>query len=418
MDFAFDRVLYALLLGGIVLGLGLTTAGCDLLGGEGETNSGGEDESGSNEPTKIYTESEASLEPFLASSSSFGDVDNDGTLDLLITGQYAEDDLRYASRLFLGNGIGDFNAANKGLLNLDGSSSIGDVDNDGNLDLLLVGEDNDFDARARLYLGDGFGDFADVNARLQELSKASTAMGDVNNDGNLDLLITGGSTATVYLGEGDGTFEVANAGLEGVSGGSVSMGDVNDDGALDLLITGAQGDDTAGTTTLYLGNGTGDFSRASAGLEDVSQGTTAMGDVNHDGSLDLLVAGTVNGDTPETTIYLGDGEGGFTEADAGLKGFTAGASAIADVNRDGNRDLVLSGSTADGVETTLYLGNGDGTFSEAETGLEGAVFGSISLGDVDGDGDLDLLLTGDGDLDPTNEEPITTLYENQVVDDQ
>jgi len=321
------------------------------------------------------------------SSSSIADVDGDGNLDLLTTG--ADANGNETATLYLGDGQGGFSEANAGLTGVwPSSSSIADVNGDGNPDLLITGAPASGDPVATLYLGDGQGNFTEANAGLTGVYRSSTSIADVDGDGNQDLLTTGADangdeTATLYLGDGQGGFSEANAGLTGVQRSSTSIADVNGDENPDLLITGS------GTATLYLGDGQGDFSEANAGLTGVDRSSSSIADVDGDGNPDLLITGSGT-----ATLYLGDGQEGFSEAEAGLTGVDEGSTSIADVDGDGNNDLLITG----GNTATLYLGDGQGSFSEAEAGLTGVDEGSTSIADLYGDGDLDLFITGDDAL--------------------
>jgi hypothetical protein len=202
-------------------------------------------------------------------------------------------------------------------------------------------------------------------------------------------------------------FTRAGAGLTGVYNSSSTLGDVNGDGHLDLVITGQDQNDDP-TSTLYLGDGSGGFSKANAGLTGVWDGSSTLGDVDGDGNPDLVITGKDQNDDPTTTLYLGDGSGGFSEANAGLTGVSGSSSTLGNVDGDGNLDLVITSRDLNVDQTsTLYLGDGNGGFSEANAGLTG-VAGSSTLGDVDGDGDLDLVITGQDQ----NDDPTSTLYEN------
>jgi predicted nucleotidyltransferase len=353
-------------------------------------------------PANFFTRAGAGLTGVENASSSLGDINNDGHLDLIITGS---DGSNETATLYLGDGRGGFTDANAELTGVDdGSSSLGDVNDDGNLDLVVTGSDVNRNETATLYLGDGRGGFTDANAGLTGVYRSSSSLGDVNNDGNLDLVITGYDTSgdyttTLYLGDGTGGFSKANAGLTGVADGSSSLGDVNNDGHLDLVITGY--DDTSGdyTTTLYLGNGQGGFTDANAGLTGVYHGSSSLGDVNNDGNLDLVVTGYDVNRNETATLYLGDGRGGFTDANAELTGVRFGSSSLGDVNNDGHLDLVITGRAPNRDPTaTLYLGDGTGGFTDANAGLTGVIYGSSSFRDVDGDGDIDLVVTGRDNL--------------------
>jgi len=331
------------------------------------------------------------------SSTSIADVDGDGNQDLLITGEDANSDP--SATLHLGDGQGGFSKANANLSGVEnGSASIADVDGDGNQDLLITGPDASDAPTATLYLGDGQGGFSEANANLSGVENSSASIADVDGDGNQDLLITGwdGSnpTATLYLGDGQGGFAEAGAGLSGIRSGSTSIADIDGDGNKDLLIAGSDASD-APTATLYLGDGQGGFSEANANLSGTKDSSTLIADVDGDGNLDLLITGEDANFNPTATLYLGYGQGGFTEANAGLTGVHFGSSAaIADVDGDGNKDLLITGFDGDNLTATLYLGDGESGFSEANAGLTGVSLGSVSIADVDEDEDPDLLITG------------------------
>ncbi len=349
------------------------------------------------------------------SSTSIADVNGDGSQDLLITGQ--GENFATSATLYLRNSLGGFAEAGAGLTGVqDGSTSIADVDGDGNQDLLITGLGEN-GRSTTLYLGDGEGGFTEAGADLSGVLRGSTSIADVDGDGNQDLLITGedgnfDSSATLYLGNGQGRFTEAGAGLTGTEFGSTSIADVNGDGNQDLLITGEDGNFDS-SATLYLGNGQGGFSEAGAGLTGVREGSTSIADVNGDGNQDLLITGGDENVDPTATLYLGNGQGGFEEADAGLTGVFGSSTSTADIDGDGNQDLVITGFDGSDLTATLYLGNGQGGFSEAGAGLTGISSGSVSTGDIDGDADSDLLITGFSNASVSES---ATLYENLFDD--
>lgn len=362
-------------------------------------------------PANLLTPFNASLVGVEASSSSFGDLDGDGNLDLVITGQDESSDA--ITNVYLGDGGGGFTEANAGLVNVaHGSSSLGDIDGDGNLDVVLTGADAQGRLTTAVYLGDGNGGFTEANAGLTGVNVSSSALADLNEDGHLDLLVTGldenlTSAARVYLGDGEGGFTEANADLRGVEFSSSSIGDIDGDGHLDLLLVGADASSDS-WATVYLGDGSGGFTEANAGLAGVNSGSTSIADLDEDGNLDLVITGQDENGDPTAVLYLGDGKGGFTQANAGLTAVASSTSSIADLDGDGNLDVLISG-TDENLDrtTTLYLGDGTGNFTEADAGLTVVSRGSSALGDVDGDGHLDVLVSG-GKERETN----TTLYEN------
>jgi hypothetical protein len=214
----------------------------------------------------------------------------------------------------------------------------------------------------------------------------------------------------VLLGNGDGTFQATQSYTSGgYFASAIAVADVNMDGKPDLLVSNTYFSEgiAGGGVGVLLGNGDGTFQAAqsytSGGVYAVS---IAVADVNDDGKPDILVANTgFNNSESEggVGVLLGNGDGTFQAAKSYVSGGGSAASiAVADVNGDGEPDIVVANpcSVQDycptGGVVGVLLGNGDGSFQPVQTYSSGGVLAySIAIADVNGDGKPDLLVANE-----------------------
>jgi uncharacterized repeat protein (TIGR01451 family) len=367
-----------------------------------------------------FTDIGAGLTGVSMSSAAWGDYDRDGDLDILLSGQDGS-----ANLVFKVYRNGDtpspaFADIGAGLQGVDsGSLAWGDYDNDGDLDILLTGKDSSASPVAKVYRNDGDAAtpaFTDIGADLTGVVRSSVAWGDYDNDSDLDILLTGQDSnanlvSKVYRNDGAFGFTDSGAGLTGVRGGSVAWGNYDNDGDLDILVTG----DSAGglVSKVYRNNGALGFTAvASAGLPGVYLSSVAWGDYDRDGDLDILLTGSNEGG-PVSEVYRNRGATAvpvFTAVGAGLVGVDQGSVAWGDLDNDGDLDILLTGSSEDGRVSKVYRNDGGGSgFTDIGATLTAASSGSVGWGDVDNDGDLDMLLTG---MD-NSETPVSKVYRNE-----
>jgi hypothetical protein len=307
------------------------------------------------------------------------------------------------------------------------SVALGDLNGDGILDVVVanfcLSESDCSEGTVSVLIGNGKGGFqAAVSYGSGGVMASSVAIADVNGDGKLDLVVAnycqssstcnylfGPGSVSVLLGNGDGTFQAAvSYGSGGCNADSVAVADVNGDGHPDLVVANYSVNPTCGAygpgeVSVLLGNGDGTFQPAVSYLSGgYSYSKVAVGDFNSDGHLDLVVTnGCINEgncNNGVVNVLLGNRDGTFqSPVTYSSGGDYAKSVAIADLNRDGHPDLVVSNFCQEfncyhgGV--SVLLGNGNGTFQPAVSYGSGGPYGySVAIADVNGDGYPDLVV--------------------------
>ncbi|WP_257666067.1 BspA family leucine-rich repeat surface protein [Parapedobacter tibetensis] len=263
-----------------------------------------------------------------------------------------------------------------------------DVNDDGHADIVVVNNDwlSTFPSpyNVAILLNDGNGDFEPPAIYSFDDPPAAVAVGDLNQDGHLDLAVILGSATNslaILLNEGDGTFsEAAYYGVgSGLSG--IVIGDFDHDGALDIA-TSNFGESVA----VLLNNGDGTF--VAPVTYPVAGGTQlAIGDLDGDGYADLAAS---NGGANSVSVLLNQGDGTFAAQVSYPTGNYARCVAIGDLNDDDAADLVVVNRNSGNV--SILLNKGDGTFLPHELYDAGENTDSVIIGDLNDDDKPDLAI--------------------------
>ncbi len=363
---------------------------------------------------------EATNSPFKSGklgSIAFSDVDGNNTQDVILSGRVDTNEI--FTELYINDGTGNFTATSgpfTGIYN--GSVVFADVDNNGSPDVLSSGLKNPIQRVTELYINNGSGVYTEkLGNSFQTVSRNSVAFADVNNNGNQDLLITGYNAATpseaiLYTNDGTGTFtEVESTPFTGLSDGSIAFSDIDANGSQDLLITGLDAS-LASRTKLYTNDGSGDFTEVvDIPFPRLTNSSIAFADVDSDGDSDMLLTGAPPIGTPIANLYLNDGMGAFTQVvGTPFPKVQYSSVAFADVDGNGSQDVLITGEEWLGSPIAkLYINDGSGSFTEvAGLEFEGIKNGSVAFADIDGNGTKDLALTGTNHA----EEAVSYLYRN------
>ena len=326
-----------------------------------------------------------------------GDVNNDKKPDLIVACGRSR-----SITILLGKGDGQF-AATANPINLPyppTELAAGDVDLDGKLDVAAGTHDS---YGIMLFRGNGNGGFISFPGSPVVMRTGDhphthgLALADMNRDNKLDL-VTVNSTdndVSVAFGDGRGGFTLATRSPfpVGPSPYPFAIGDVNDDGQLDIVATATatgplrrQQLPLSRAVTLLLADGSGSFRSLQLPLRTGEPWFAVINDINGDSKPDILVT---HHEMNQLTVLLGDGRAGFVEAtgspfDFGGQAFHA---AVIDVNRDGKMDVIGAG----GDSVRIMLGDGRGGFAPGPAISTGRGSWHLALADINGDRKLDLV---------------------------
>ena len=361
-------------------------------------------------------------------SVAYADIDQDGDNDLLITGFSSSQGV--STTLYENDGSGNFTAmAQPALVNVyTGAAEFADVDNDGDMDLLITGNTSSQAATANLYLNDGIGNFSIASSTPFETSNGGDIdFGDIDGDNDLDLIMTGNDASgnvfsKLYTNSGTGSFTLVTGTIfTGVNSSSTEFIDVDNDGDLDLLICGADSSDVS-TTKLYENNGAGIFNLVTGTPFDNAQfGDIAFGDTDNDGDQDILIVGQNVSNQDIANLYINNGTSFSLLSNTPFPGISLHSASFADFNNDGKLDLLHVGNTTSGLIGHIYENQGSNNFILADSTLSGSYLGSNIVADLNGDNKMDIVTTGTSFTSPFRAPKIyfnqTTLSVNELNDD-
>lgn len=353
------------------------------------------------------------------------DLNGDGQTDLVLANQcqIASNCNLGSISVLLGNKDGTFQSAQNYFS--DGvfafSVDSGDWNGDGKADLVVVNQcqtSSNCSGTVTVLLGNGDGTFqAPPIYASGGYDTDSVVAGDLNKDGNLDLVVANlcqsnncnsgnDGSVSVLLGNGDGTFQAAQQYATGGFGSSsVAIGDFDGDGNADVAVANecsTSDCSSGGSVSVLLGEGNGKLQLAQTYSSGANTALSiAIADFDKDGHLDLAIANQCQDSSCQNgavSVLLGNGDGTFRSAQSyASAGYYTDSIAVGDFNGDGNPDLVVASQCQDSScgngGVSVLLGNGDGTFQSAQSyNSEGSHADSVVVTDLNGDGAADLVV--------------------------
>jgi len=252
----------------------------------------------------------------------------------------------------------------------------GDLDKDGDVDAFSAnggGPD-------KVWLNDGRGHFEDSGQALGNSDSFAVALGDLDGDGHLDAFV-GNYLAfdRVWMNDGQGRFLDSGQELGGKYTHSVALGDVDGDGDLDAFLG------NTGPNTVWLNDGQGNFFDSGQGLAESPTRAVALGDLDGDGDLDAF-AGNAKHGVAADRIWVNNGNGVFNPSGQDLSPQNTSSVSLGDLDSDGDLDALVG---IDGGPNQVWLNRGPGCFREASQLTGELSTRDVALGDLDADGDLD-----------------------------
>jgi uncharacterized protein (DUF2141 family) len=303
--------------------------------------------------------------------------------------------------------LNTYSLASAGLINT------ADLNKDGNGDIVVLNSTLTTAGSITVLLGNPDGSFqTGVTYPTAGSGAQSAVIDDFNGDGKLDIAVvsaygtSGGSAQqiSILLGNGDGTFQAAQNFTIPTLPGYTNPGQTLVNNIISTSLRGnGKKDLILSNGLVYLGNGDGTFTANPTQplpfFTDYSSAGPylASGDVNNDGKADVVLS---NGGSVH--VFLGNGNGTFKTGNsyASISGlYSAGYVTISDLDGDGNADIYVGiangglylGDSSSFNQAYALMGNGDGTFQGAPQAVDSATYTGNNLGDVNGDGQPDLI---------------------------
>lgn len=369
--------------------------------------------------SQAITELNSSISGVLYGETKWIDVNNDNVYEFIVAGN-----ADYGQYTALGTYTeGEFTLESSNTFTQIGDASIdvADFNNDNYMDFIITGTDGS-NNKTLIYLNDGSGQFTEQTTNMIGVTYGKVRVADLNNDNKPDVVITGMDNsytynAKLYFQNDEGDFIESTTSLMANYFGDITFIDVNNDNQLDLIITGFDLNYEP-NSKLYINNDGILTENTQQSIAPFYFTGTAVGDIDNDGDEDFVVSGSNSSYNEETAIYLNDGSGNFTNSVAvsdSLDQVYFGDLNLVDFNKDNYLDIFSTGQDSNGdYISKLYINDGNNNFSLNTTisnSIIGVAISSSDWKDFDNDGDEDLVVVGYGN----DGSEVASVYRNETV---
>jgi hypothetical protein len=365
--------------------------------------------------------------------ASWCDYNSDGYIDFVISGSDSGNPMEHVE-FYKNNGDNTFSTdiIDNMPRVIYGDMAWGDMDNNGTPDLIYAGTTSGFCEQnvTGVYKNNGNGTFTSVSHEIPRLQSCHVDWVDVNNDGWQDIYFHGINADNefdlgIFKNLGNGIFEEVETNIEKIDGprgnfttNQAVWADFDNDGLMDVSIS--MSSQLEFSFVFYKNLGDFNFQLIDIGLPQLNYVHQKAGDINQDGLIDLIFAGStkMSVSSPDMQadayIYINQGNLDFTEASKiDNLGIMWNTLELGDFNNDGFPDLMIYGTGSYLKVTQLYVNNHDNTFSNISHSILQIDEGGAWFADCDNDNDLDILISGRIDVMDDYEE--TFVYENQIA---
>ncbi len=339
------------------------------------------------------------------SSIDWGDYDNDGDLDLLLCGGI---NTSAKASFIYNNNNGEFEDSGISIpAMINGSATWGDVDGDKDLDILMTGL---LDGETVLFLNEN-GSFSEhPSSGISNMGETTVSeWGDFDNDGDLDVALAGDYITHIYENQGNLNFSLYSFNIIGLNNATLRWVDYDNDGDLDLSM---QGHDGTGPHFYLYKNTPEGFVETTINFLGLMSGDMQWADYDNDGDMDLIRCGFDDNLVGHTIIYRNDGQERFKNLGLSLQEAATSSAAWGDIDNDGDLDLLISGRCVGCgvIATNIYRNKGNDEFVTVYNSMTDVQRCAVSLVDFDNDGDVDPFITGEN----STGNPVSHLYRNSL----